>query len=112
MPIGLFYKVRLEFDREETLACCVSWFLLPGYAEYADVAELADALDSGSSVSNDLEVQLLSSALHEPPVATTRCSRGLFLRPIAEIRRFGLIRRQSLCRPFGHVCPTGCAERR
>ena len=27
------------------------------------MAELADALDSGSSVSNDLEVQLLSSAL-------------------------------------------------
>lgn len=30
--------------------------------EYADVAELVDALDSGSSGSNPVEVQVLSSA--------------------------------------------------
>jgi hypothetical protein len=32
---------------------------------HADVAELADALDSGSSVGNDVEVQVLSSAPFE-----------------------------------------------
>ena len=33
-----------------------------GKTEYADVAELADALDSGSNASNGMEVQVLSSA--------------------------------------------------
>ena len=33
----------------------------------ADVAELADALDSGSSGGNPVEVQVLSSALFSPP---------------------------------------------
>ncbi len=32
------------------------------YPSRADVAELADALDSGSSVGNYVEVQVLSSA--------------------------------------------------
>ncbi len=32
---------------------------------YADVAELVDALASGASVSNDVEVQVLSSAPSE-----------------------------------------------
>ena len=34
-------------------------------SHYADVAELADALDSGSSVLTDVEVRILSSALYE-----------------------------------------------
>ncbi len=34
-----------------------------GQIKHADVAELADALDSGSSVLTDVEVQILSSAL-------------------------------------------------
>ena len=34
-----------------------------GQITHADVAELADALDSGSSVLTDVEVQILSSAL-------------------------------------------------
>jgi hypothetical protein len=37
--------------------------VLKGQTTHADVAELADALDSGSSVLTDVEVQILSSAL-------------------------------------------------
>ena len=36
-----------------------------GQITHADVAELADALDSGSSVLTDVEVRILSSALNE-----------------------------------------------
>ena len=39
--------------------------VLKGQIRHADVAELADALDSGSSVLTDVEVQILSSALTE-----------------------------------------------
>ena len=35
----------------------------PNAVQYADVAELADALDSGSSARKGVEVQVLSSAL-------------------------------------------------
>ena len=42
-------KASLDYNREVVHAL-------------ADVAELADALDSGSSVGNDVEVQVLSSA--------------------------------------------------
>jgi hypothetical protein len=37
--------------------------IITGSNTHADVAELADALDSGSSVLTDVEVQILSSAL-------------------------------------------------
>jgi hypothetical protein len=37
--------------------------VLKGQTTHADVAELADALDSGSSVLTDVEVRILSSAL-------------------------------------------------
>ena len=39
--------------------------IITGSNTHADVAELADALDSGSSVLTDVEVQILSSALTE-----------------------------------------------
>lgn len=45
------------------------------------MAELADALDSGSSVSNDLEVQLLSSALNRAPGSDHASLPGAFLLP-------------------------------
>ena len=35
---------------------------VPCFESHADVAELADALDSGSSVRKDVEVQVLSTA--------------------------------------------------
>jgi hypothetical protein len=38
------------------------WFTMIKSRHLADVAELADALDSGSSVGNYVEVQVLSSA--------------------------------------------------
>ena len=38
------------------------WFTMITSTHLADVAELADALDSGSSVGNYVEVQVLSSA--------------------------------------------------
>ena len=41
---------------------------------YADVAELADALDLGSSV-HDVQVQVLSSALKESLAAVARLSQ-------------------------------------
>src|ERR1039458_9127339 len=52
----------------------------------ADVAELADALDSGSSGGNSVKVQVLSSApprfsaIHESPPETAigRCADNLF----------------------------------
>ena len=39
------------------------WVFNPQANQHADVAELADALDSGSSGGNPVEVQVLSSAL-------------------------------------------------
>ena len=42
--------------------CKFMWVQVPSSAPYADMAELADALDSGSSDSNILWVQVPSSA--------------------------------------------------
>ena len=44
----------------------------------ADVAELADALDSGSSGGNPVEVQVLSSALTGSQGLTTNCCESFF----------------------------------
>ena len=43
-----------------------------GQITHADVAELADALDSGSSVLTDVEVQILSSALQKQGFPASR----------------------------------------
>ncbi len=46
---------------------------------HADVAELADALDSGSSDSNVVEVQLLSSALMKMASQSNLIARPFFV---------------------------------
>ena len=50
------------------------------FYKYADVAELADALDSGSSESNFMWVQLPSSA----PCENTPTKVGVFLRGMGD----------------------------
>ena len=52
--------------RRGSAACIHPFSLKPPHLQpkQADVAELADALDSGSSGGNPVEVQVLSSALN------------------------------------------------
>ena len=53
-------KIFLRFTHSQQFNFSL---VLKGQITHADVAELADALDSGSSVLTDVEVQILSSAL-------------------------------------------------
>ena len=50
-----------------------------GVKSHADVAELADAGDSGSSARKGVEVRILSSALHETGVPVSRWKLLFFL---------------------------------
>ena len=47
------------------------------------MAELADALDSGSSIVKDVQVQLLLSAPEDPPSVDKRLMAGFILWQIA-----------------------------
>ena len=71
--IGFFLKKRLTFRYVSAIIICVA--RATGTTEYADVAELADALDSGSSSLKRVWVQIPSSA----PIKTSNSgSRFLF----------------------------------
>ena len=55
-----FYKVFCRFPLDKLVKIFKIWVTI------ADVAELVDALDSGSSACKGMEVQVLSSALKIP----------------------------------------------
>ena len=67
----LFCRKRLTIWYVSAIIICVAW--ATGTTEYADVAELADALDSGSSSLKRVWVQIPSSA----PKSSNVCS-GIF----------------------------------
>ena len=120
--LGIFYSCSQKYKKvwhflRKTLDICLRFGYNntrrqghgPRRKEYADVAELADALDSGSSSLKRVWVQIPSSA---PKACDKKDATGFFLCCIVENRRF----RQPI---FGHdftvlsnnfraVCPSKC----